>query len=88
MSKATYGLDQLEGFIDAACTEEAAQMNDVVEALGLRRTPQRRVTQAELEAATAQLPLITRIRGLTEKTLRPRDNPEFLLRTGGCRIAA
>lgn len=90
MHNPTYSLGQLEGFIDAASKRrpaDAAQMNDVVEALGLRGTPQRRVTQAELEAAAADLPVLAKIRDLALRT--GCVDPDFaFLMMGGCGIAA
>lgn len=64
------------------------QMYDVLCGLGLKTTP-RRVTQAELEAAARDLPIIETVRGFVARVgRRPQNNADFLLRTGGFDIAA
>lgn len=87
----TYTIRQLEGFAQASRLrpEDEVQMYDVIDGLGLESDPYRRVTQAELEAAARDLPIIRIIRGFVERLGRPpHSNTDFLLQTGGFDSAA
>lgn len=87
----TFSLSNLVRSADASHSlEYSVQMQEVIDVLGLRSHPEKRVTVDELMAAAEDLPVIALVRDLVCGTANGTilNNTAFIAQGGGLRLAA